>query len=381
MSISTFRYPTWIKYGPKAVRLVPQLIKDAKVQRPLVVTDRGLAETDIFINLLTDLKDSKIQHAVFSDAYGNPTENQVKAGVEVYKEHACDAVIIMGGGCALDVGKAIGLMAKHPGELFDYEDDLPGARPIQANLLPWMLAIPTTSGTGSEVGGSSVISREGSKRKVIVWGHDLVPKMVVADPELTIGLPKAVTASTGIDALTHNIEAYLAKNFHPLSEGISLQGVSYVGRYLKQACDEPKNVEARGGMLLAAMMGAVAFQKGLGVTHSCAHALSTCYDIHHGLANALMLIPCMRFNAETHSDKFIALSHAVGLKPKKNAVDDFIDWLQDLKNSIGIPSGLKAMNVQLTDELVEIAFKDPCHQNNPRECTKKDFYRLFEQAM
>ncbi|MBI2603722.1 MAG: iron-containing alcohol dehydrogenase [Deltaproteobacteria bacterium] len=377
----TFRFPTFIHFGAGAIQLAPELLGKAKVRRPLVVTDKGLASSPLIAGVLKNLSTADFHTSLYAEAEGNPLISHVEKGVAAFRKHDADSVVLVGGGCALDVGKAIALMSKHPGNLLDYEDDKVGALPIKKELIPMMLAVPTTAGTGSEVGGSSVVSRDDNHQKIIVWGHELVPPRVIADPELTISLPPHLTAATGIDALTHNVEAFLAKNFHPLAEGVALEGVRHVHKHLVRAFTTPKDLEARGGMLLAAMMGATAFQKGLGVTHSCAHALSTCYDLHHGLANALMLIPSLEFNLEVVPEKFVRLGECIGLAgSNETKAQGFLAWLRELKKQLKIPSSLRDLNVKLTPRLVDVAVNDACHANNPRPCTRTDFTNLFKKA-
>lgn len=377
----TFRFPTFIHFGKGAISLAPELLVKHKVRRPLLVTDRGLASTPFINGVMKNLKSADLHAALYAEAEGNPLISHVEKGVEAFHRHDADGVILVGGGCALDVGKAVALMSGHPGNLLDYEDDKVGALPITKDLIPMMLAIPTTAGTGSEVGGSSVLSRDDNHQKIIVWGHELVPPRVIADPEVTVSLPPHLTAATGIDALTHNVEAFLAKNFHPMAEGIALEGVRQVHLNLLRAFNAPQDLEARGGMLLAAIMGATAFQKGLGVTHSCAHALSTCYDMHHGLANALMLIPCMEFNREVVPEKFARLGECIGLTGSANEkASGFISWLSALKSQLKLPDSLAKFKLQLTPRMLDVAVNDACHANNPRPCTRDDFASFFKKA-
>lgn len=380
MKYSNIRFPTTIKFGLGTLGLVPEELKNSGKKRPLVVTDKGMVKLDIFQKLLSLLRSANFEFAVFSDTEGNPVYSEVTKGVVSFKEHNADSVIAIGGGCAVDVAKAISLMAHHEGDLFDYEDGLEGAREI-TDKIPWTLAIPTTAGTGSEVGGSSVISDDKTKRKVIIWSSYLVPSIVIADPELLFGLPKGITAATGIDALTHNIEAFLAKGVHPFADGIALEGIRLVHKSLVTCYQKPENKEARADLLAASMMGATAFQKGLGVTHSCAHALSACFDLHHGLANGLMLIPCMEFNLETSFESFARMGHVISVEgSSEDKALGFIKWLSDLKSELGLSYGLKEASVSITDDLVSKALSDPCHLSNPRACTKEDFKKLFEQA-
>jgi alcohol dehydrogenase class IV len=283
----------------------------------------------------------------------------------------------VGGGAALDVAKVVGVLATQPGDVIEYAWDHPKVRDIK-DTRPYFIALPTTSGTGSEVGRSSVISEEGTHIKRIIFSPLILARIVYADPELSLGLPPAVTAAVGMDALTHNIESYLSPAYHPMCDGIALEGTRIAARSLLTAVREPKNLEARGDMMMASMMGAVAFQKDLGAVHSCAHALGTVCDLHHGLANALMIEPVMTFNQESVPAKFDELARVVGA----GLGSAFVPWLARLKQQIGIPAGLKAAGVKRTqfDKLVEIALADGCHATNPRVCTAEDFGRFFEEA-
>jgi len=380
MTLSTFNFPTAIVYGPGARQQVPSRLAALGVRRPLLVTDRGVAALDIFADVKGMLEAAGLAVASFSEIWGNPVESQVIEGVAAYKAHDADGIVALGGGAAIDVAKVIGLMATHPGDLFDYEDGKPDALPVN-NALPPCIAIATTAGTGSEVGRSSVVSDDVSKIKKIIFDPQMLPRVAVLDAELTVGLPAGITAATGIDALTHNVEAYLAKGFHPICDGIALEGIRLVSRNLEKAVRTPGDLEARGQMLLASTMGATAFQKGLGVNHSCAHALSTVVDMHHGLANALMLPACMAFNAVAVPDRFAEMAHAAGCV-ERNA-DAFIAWLKYLNRAVGIPSSLGECGVKASDidRLVEVAIHDVCHPSNPRPVTVADLRALFEAAL
>jgi len=286
-------------------------------------------------------------------------------------------VIGFGGGAALDIAKVIAAMAVHDGDVIEYAWDHPQVKPL-VNPLPPFFALPTTSGTGSEVGRSSVVSEEDTHVKRVIFSPKLLAREVFADPELTFGLPPAVTAATGMDALTHNVESYLSPAYHPLCDGIALEGVRIAARALPLAVRDGRNLQARADMMMASMMGAIAFQKDLGAVHSCAHALGAVCDLHHGLANALMLEPVMRFNFEAAPAKFAELAHVAGFAQ----AGDFIPWLARLKQEVGIPPSLAAAGVKREQfpRLVDLAAKDVCHQTNPRPCTPADFQRFFEQA-
>ena len=341
-----------------------------------MVTDRGLAALPLFAELLASL--SPLETASFSGVAGNPVASQVTAGVEAFRAHDADAIVGIGGGAALDVAKAVALMADHPGSLFDYEDGLPNPRPVDRPV-PYWVAVPTTSGTGSEVGRSAVISDDRTKVKKVIFAPALLARAVFADPELTLRLPKAVTAATGMDALTHCIEAYLAKAYHPICDGIALEGLRLGAGALPRCVETPGDLEARGSMMMSSMMGAIAFQKGLGIVHSCAHALSTVADLHHGFANGLMIEPALRFNLAAVPQRFQVLAQTVGLDGDG---ETFLKWLSALKQRIEIPRGPAEAGVNRAEmgRLAELAFADTCHLNNPRPVTPDDFHRLWDEA-
>jgi alcohol dehydrogenase class IV len=376
--IHVFSFPTEIHFGPGAGRRIGEHLRAQGLRRPLVVTDRGVAVLPLFAELLAALDGLAV--AAFSDMGGNPVVSQVVAGVGAFRGHDADSILGIGGGAALDVAKAVALMAHHPGELFDYEDGRAGARPIDRDL-PYLVLAPTTAGTGSEVGRSAVVSDERTHVKKIVFSPRLLARAVFADPVLTLELPPKVTAATGMDALTHCIEAYLAKDFHPICDGIALEGLRLAARALPRCIEAPGDLEARSSMMMASMMGAIAFQKGLGVTHSFAHALSAVADLHHGLANGLMIEHALRFNLEAAPERFRAMAQAVGLEEATG--EAFLSWLGELKRRIGIPAGPVEAGVSASDldRLSDLAFADTCHLNNPRPCTADDIRRMWTEAL
>ena len=376
MSITRFSFPTTIHFGPGARKLVGVHLRELGLRRPLIVTDRGLATLPVLPEFMQHLN-TGLDSGVYSGVHGNPTASQVAQGVAAYKAHRADCVIGFGGGAALDIAKVIAAMAVHDGDVIEYAWDHPKVKPL-VNPLPPFFALPTTSGTGSEVGRSSVVSEDDTHVKRVIFSPKLLAREVFADPELTFGLPPAVTAATGMDALTHNVESYLSPAYHPLCDGIALEGVRIAARALPLAVRDGRNLQARADMMMASMMGAIAFQKDLGAVHSCAHALGAVCDLHHGLANALMLEPVMRFNLEAAPAKFAELAHVAGLAQ----AGDFIPWLARLKQEVGIPPSLAAAGVKREQfpRLVDLAAKDVCHQTNPRPCTPADFQRFFEQA-
>jgi alcohol dehydrogenase class IV len=301
------------------------------------------------------------------------------AGAAAFKAHRADCVIGFGGGAALDVAKVVAVAATHEGHILEYAWDHPRVRAID-QALPYFVALPTTAGTGSEVGRSAVISEDETHLKRIVFSPKVLAKIVFADPELTLGLPPHVTAASGMDALTHNIESYLSPAYHPLCDGIALEGTRIAARALRTAVHEPSNLQARSDMMMASMMGAIAFQKDLGAVHSCAHALGAVCDLHHGLANALMIDTVLAWNYEAAPEKFAELAHVCEVQ---GGGEEFVPWLRALKARIGITGRLSEHGVKREHiaRLVEIAAADVCHQTNPRPCSAADFKRLFEEAL
>lgn len=377
MQITNFAFPTPIRFGAGARKLVAAHLLEVGCKRPLIVTDRALSALPMLAEFQTHLQGLEV--SVFAGVFGNPTCSQVMDGAAAFKAHGADCVIGFGGGAALDVAKVVGIVGTHPGDILEYVWDHPLVRPIVHDL-PYFVALPTTSGTGSEVGRSSVVSENDTHLKRVVFSPKILAKVVFADPELTLGLPANVTAATGMDALTHNIESYLSPAYHPLCDGIALEGTRIAAAALLSAVQQPTNLQARSDMMMASMMGAIAFQKDLGAVHSCAHALGAVCDLHHGLANALMIDTVLAWNLSAVPDKFEVLAHVCGLDGGAAA---FVPWLKTLKANIGISGGLAAHGVTPAHlpRLVEIATADICHQTNPRPCTAADFEALFKAAM
>ncbi|MBI5716186.1 MAG: iron-containing alcohol dehydrogenase [Burkholderiales bacterium] len=377
MTITRFAFPTTIHFGVGARKLAGPHLLEQGLKRPLIVTDRALAQLPVLAEFRTHLEGLAV--AVFDGVHGNPTCAQVMAGAAACKAHGADCVIGFGGGAALDVSKVVGLMAVHEGDVLEYVWDHPQVRPI-THELPHYVALPTTSGTGSEVGRSAVVSENDTHVKRTVFSAKILAKAVFADPALTVALPAAVTAATGMDALTHNIESYLSPAFHPLCDGIALEGLRIGARSLALAVAEPGNIAARADMMMSSMMGAIAFQKDLGSVHACAHALGAVCDLHHGLANALMIDTVLAWNHEVVPHKFDELAHVARVTGGGFA---FIAWLKHLKQRIGIAGGLAAHGVTKDHlpRLVPLAAKDFTGQTNPRPATEADYERLFMQAM
>jgi alcohol dehydrogenase class IV len=377
MSVTGFSFPTAIRFGAGARKEVAPHLQSRGIRRPLIVTDKALGALPVLAEFKSHLQ--ALDVGVFTGVFGNPTASQVMAGAQAFRQHRADAVIGFGGGAALDVAKVVGLAATHEGDILEYAWDHPKVRPIEREL-PYFVALPTTSGTGSEVGRSSVISEDDTHLKRIIFSPKVLAKCVFADPELTLALPAHVTAATGMDALTHNIESYLSPAYHPLCDGIALEGTRIAARSLEKAVREPSNLVARSDMMMASMMGAIAFQKDLGAVHSCAHALGAVCDLHHGLANALMIDTVLEWNREAVPQKFDELAHVCEVS---GGGDQFIPWLRALKARVGIAGKLAEHGVKREQlpRLVEIAVADICHQTNPRPVAAEDFRRLFEAAL
>jgi len=376
-SIVQYNFPTSIRFGPGAVKELPDYLGKNHLERPLLVTDRTIAGLDFFKSILDDLKKQQIAVEVFSAIHKNPVKSDVYSGTEVYDATRRDSVIGIGGGAALDVARAIVLRINHREDLFKY-DDLIGGDVYVTNDVPHFITIPSTAGTGSEVGRSAIIADDTTHQKKILFSPKLLAKIVFADPLLTMDLPAFITAATGMDALTHNMEAFLAKMDHPMCEGIALEGMRLIGRSLEKAVNRP-DLQARSEMLLASLMGAVAFQKGLGVVHSLAHPLSSLLDTHHGLANAVNLPYGMEFNREGFEGKFRRMGQALQLKEDQ----DLILFLRELNAKTGIPQRLKdiAVKEEHIETLADLAFADFAHPNNPKPVSREDFKKLYQRAL
>ena len=386
MSPSTFSFPNRIIFGIGTIGTLAEELSAFSIHKVLLVTDRGIRQTGLANTVTQPLEAAQINYAIYDGVHGNPVEADVFNGVKVFQKESCDFVIGMGGGSPLDVAKLICLKATHPLPLEEYEVLNGGLDKISSDL-PSMLAIPTAAGTGSEVGRGAVVTIKSLGRKALVFSPHLLPKTAIVDPELTVGLPKALTAATGMDALTHNLESYLSTVYHPICDGIALAGVKLVAQNLRRAVANGSDLEARGAMMMAAMMGAIAFQKELGVTHSLAHPLSTIADLHHGLANAILLPYTMAFNKEAATDqlKDIAAAFGVNIHPlsPEEAAQAAIDQVAQLCKDIGIPSRLREVNVtaEMIPTLAQQAIADQCHLTNPCPCTEGDMIDLYRQAL
>lgn len=378
LEVTTFSFPTTIRYGAGARRTLSEFAELTASRRPLLVTDRGFTKTEAYAQIVAEM--DRVwpgTWSAFADVHPNPTEDDVEQAFAVYQADQCDAIVAVGGGSALDGGKAVRLKAAFPGVA------LPDIRiaELPARLIP-MCAIPTTAGTGSEVGRSTVITIPRWGRKAVFGGPPMMPTLAILDPELTVGLPAHLTAATGLDAMTHAIESFVCPVFHPMCDAIALEAIRMVRLYLPRAVANGSDLEARGQMLIAASMGAIAFQKDLGAAHSLAHPLSTEFGVHHGLANAIVLPHVVRFNGEVDSEQYARVAQALGIEPDSKPAQQVADFLQRFNSELNLISRLRDVQVphESLGPLAAKAMEDGCHLTNPRACTEADMLRLYEQA-
>jgi alcohol dehydrogenase class IV len=377
--IYQYNFPTTIRFGSGASGELGDYLLKNSLSRPLVVTDPMVAQLDFFKRIVENLKKKNIAVEIFSDIHKNPVKSDVYKGTDVYDNTDRDSIVGIGGGAALDVARAIVLRVNHREDLFKY-DDLIGGDVYVTGEVPHFITIPTTAGTGSEVGRSAIISDDDTHQKKILFSPKLLAKIVFADPLLTMGMPSAITAATGMDALTHNMEAYIAKMPHPLCEGIALEGISLIHQSLETAVNNP-DIESKSKMLIASLMGAVAFQKGLGIVHSLAHPLSSLLDTHHGLANAVNIPYGMEFNIEGSEDKFKRIAGVLELKEQSG--EAVVKYLFNLNAKVNIPHKLRDIGVEKEhiETLSDLAIADFAHPNNPKPVSRADFKMLYERAL
>ena len=373
----TWSFPTTIVYGNGALSTLGDHVKRIGGKRALVVTDAGVVKAGLVAKVTAALETAGIPAVVFDGVDPNPVEKNITDGVEAYRAHRADIIISVGGGSPLDTGKLIALKTTHERPLVDYDDAAGGDQFITSNVPP-TIAIPTTAGTGSEVGRSGVVTLAATGRKTVIFSPHLLAKATLLDPALSVSMPAPVTAATGFDALTHCLEAYCSLGDHPMADAIALGGLELVAKYLGRAVRKGDDLEARGGMLKAAMMGAVAFQKGLGACHSLAHPLSSEKGLHHGLANAICLPAVVEFNQATIPDKLERVR--VILDPRAETAADAV---RTLRSELGLPGGLTMRGVSTADipKLADKAIIDACHRSNPRPTTREDLAKLYEASL
>ncbi len=380
MSLTTWSFPTTIVFGPGAVATLPDHAKrvtTAAQPRALLVCDAGVSRIGLAERVQALLEGAGVSTRVFDGVAPNPVEANVFAGVEAYRAHEANVVVSLGGGSPLDAGKLIALKVTHDRPLVDYDDATGGDRHVTSSVPP-IITIPTTAGTGSEVGRSGVVTLPATGRKTVIFSPHLLARVAILDPELTVSMPARVTAATGFDALTHCLEAYIALGDHPMADAIALGGLELAARHLARAVEHGADLEARGAMMKAAMMGAVAFQKGLGACHSLAHPLSSEKDMHHGLANALCLPAVVAFNEEGAREKLDRVRRILDATAPSAAAA-----CVELRRRVGLPAGLGPEGIQKADipKLAAKAFEDACHRSNPRPVTEQDLATLYEASL
>jgi len=374
-------YPTAITFGVGTVSQLPAACREEGINRPLLVTDAGLARLDFVTDLIETSRQAGLNTSLFCDVKPNPTGSNVEAGVQAYQQGQHDGVIALGGGSALDAAKAIALMVGQNRPLWDFEDVGDNWLRVNAEAIAPLIAIPTTAGTGSEVGRASVIVDETEQRKIIIFHPAMLANRVIADPALTSGLPAALTAATGMDAFVHSLEAYCANGYHPMADGIALQAMTLVSKWLPLAYSEGGNLEARSHMLAASMMGAVAFQKGLGAVHALAHPLGAVYDRHHGLLNAILLPYVLQNNRPAIEEKVIHIARVLELDDI--SFEGFQHWILQLRESLQIPRDLQSIDISVEKSKLigSMASKDPSAAGNPVVLSAEQYSTLFETAV
>ena len=377
-----WNYPTTMWVGQNRIKDLGNACKNLNIKKPLLVTDQGLAKSEIILSALNDLNDEGISVQLYSNVVGNPTGTNVNEGVDHYKKNNCDGVIAFGGGSGLDVGKAIAFMSGQNLPLWDFEDVGDNwTRANSAKIAP-IIAVPTTAGTGSETGRASVILNEESGVKKIVFHPKFLPSIVILDPCLTVGLPSKITAATGMDALAHNLEAFCAPGFHPMADGIALEGMRLINKWLLTAVNDGKNLDARMNMLTAASMGSTAFQKGLGAIHSLSHPVNALNNVHHGLSNAIFMPYVLSFNKDVIEEKIIKICEYLELK--EISFNGFIDWTLKLRKDLDIPHKLSEVIEEKDfdiNRLSKMALEDPSTGGNPKKLTVEDMKIMYEHSM
>lgn len=371
---ASFSFPTSIDVGPGVLRKLPEHVRRLG-SSAFIVTEKGVAALPLFSDICAVLTDAGIPWEMTDRISPNPYASECEAGGGDFRASGCDVIIGVGGGSALDGAKGIALMATHRDPMVSYDDALGGDERID-DTVPPIICIPTTAGTGSEVGRSTVVIDEETHRKVVVFSPYLLPKVALLDPELMVGLPPHLTAATGFDALTHNLEALVAKGYHPLCDALAMEGLALCHQFLERAVRTPDDLEARQGMAVASLMGATAFQKGLGAAHSLAHPLSSLAGMHHGLANAIVLPYVVTFNAQHATKAYERVKRNLQLE------EGVLEWILGLRKALDIPHTLTEAGVDSTllEALSEQAYADACHMTNPRTCHPDDFTRLYEAA-
>lgn len=378
--IGNWSYPTTIRFGAGRIQELPDACAQAGIQRPLLVTDRGLAELPITRATLEVMKNAGLGSGLFADVDPNPNDKNLAAGIEAYRAGGYDGVIAFGGGSGLDLGKLIAFMAGQKRPVWDFEDISDWWTRADATAIAPIVAVPTTAGTGSEVGRASVLTNSVNHVKKIIFHPKILPSVVICDPELTVGMPKSITAGTGLDAFAHCVEAFSSPHYHPMSQGIALEGMRLVKEYLPRAYANGNDIAARAQMMSAAMMGATAFQKGLGAIHALSHPVGSVFNTHHGTTNAVCMPAVLDFNAEMIRPRFDMAAAYLGIE---GGFEGFTAFVQSLNDQLGIPRTLSELGAtpERIDELAEMAIQDPSCGGNPVTLTIDNLKELYRRCM
>lgn len=377
---ANWSYPTAVRFGAGRIKELAEACRAAGIERPLLVTDAGLAKLPVTAKVLDLLKQAGVPVAVFSDIQPNPVDANVEAGIAVFRAGKHDGIIAFGGGSGLDTGKVIAFMAGQTRPLWDFEDIGDWWTRADADKIAPVVAVPTTAGTGSEVGRAGVITQEATHTKKVIFHPKMMPKIVICDPELTVGMPAAITAGTGMDALAHCLEAYCAPGYHPMADGIAVEGMRLVFENLPKAVANGSDLEARAHMMSAAAMGATAFQKGLGAIHALSHPVGALYHTHHGMTNGVYMPYVLVFNRKAIEPKIERLAGYLGID---GGFDGFLEAVLDLRKKIGVPHNLTGLKVDgsKVDTIVAMSLEDPTAGGNPVPLTKEGSRKLFEAAL
>ena len=382
--VSKWNYPTTVRFGAGRIKELPEVLSATGMSNPLFVTDPGLARLPVVAATLKLLADAKVKHGVFSDVKPNPVESNLYSGIEVFKEGGHDGVIAFGGGSALDLGKLIAFQARQTRPVWDFEDIGDWWTRADSSKIAPIVAVPTTAGTGSEVGRAGVLTHEASHTKKVIFHPKMLPAIVIADPELTVGMPPFITAGTGMDALAHCLEAYCAPGYHPMADGIAVEGIRLAMENLPKAYANGKDLTARAHMMSAAAMGATAFQKGLGAIHSLSHPIGALYDTHHGMTNAVFMPYVLAFNRDAIEERIARLSAYLGIK---GGFDGFAKAILKLRKELKVPHTLPGlikgleMDKKRKTLIADMAVVDPTAGGNPVKLTKKAALALLENAL
>ena len=378
---ANWNYPTTMRVGPGRLSELPDVCQETGMTAPLLVTDSGLATLPMVENAIIGCRDAGLRCELFSNIKPNPTGQNVEDGVQAYVEGQHDGVIAFGGGSGIDAAKAVALMAHQSVSIWELEDVGDNWTRANGELIAPIVALPTTAGTGAEVGRASVILDESSETKKIIFHPKMLPQIVILDPELTVGLPAALTAATGMDAFSHSLEAWSSPLFHPMAEGIAAEGIRLVREYLPRAVRDGADIEARTQMLVASSMGATSFQRGLGAIHALAHPLGALYDAHHGTLNAVLMPYVLKANRSAVESRIERLGRYIGLSD--TGFDSFMDWVLSLRAEINIPSDLSELGIddQQSHRIGQMAVQDPSAGTNPITYSAEDYERLFLSAL